>query len=29
MLTPCQRGKVVIIDVEWVMIVFIMGSVLY
>ena len=31
MLTPCQRGKVVIVDVEWVMLVFmfIMGGGLY
>ena len=29
MLTPCQLGKVVIDYVEWIMIAFIMGSVLY
>ena len=29
MLTPCQLGKVVIGDVEWVMPVFVLGSVLY
>ena len=29
MLTPCQLGKVVIDDVEWIMIAFIMVSVLY
>ena len=29
MLTPCQLEKVVIDDVEWIMIAFIMGSVLY
>ena len=26
MLTPCQLGKVVIDDVEWIMIAFIMGT---
>ena len=29
MLGSCQRGKVVIDDVEWIMTAFIMGSVLY
>ena len=29
MLTPCQLGKVVIDDVEWIIIAFIMVSVLY
>ena len=29
MLTACHRGKVVIVNVEWVIIVFVMGSVLH
>ena len=29
MLTPCQRGKMVIADAEWVMPAFVLGSVLY